>query len=357
MIGDLGRLLEDQHSNHPQALLERARLPGRSMGPLARALETFFTDRGLALATDQAEQLAAGRRRRRIDAVPEPLRPAVESFNTFMLRSRERARRAGTLPRSDVTIDGKLSTVRDLAKLITERGKQDWALVEVHDIEAFLNILPKGRSRRLTITRQFFRFAKAHKIVLVDPTRGLSAKATKGFTGKILTLDQQRELFRRWTTDPAAHPHEVLLGILALLHGASSNEIRHLRIADLDPLDRTIRLGQRPHPVPMDPVSWTVLQRCLTHRQIQRTDNPHVMVTKGTKAGKTPASIAYVSHVLDACGISPRTLRSTRLVDLVNTMDPKLVAAAFGMSPEGVMIYLADHIDPTREAALPADRP
>ena len=29
-------------------------------------------------------------------------------------------------------------------------------------------------------------------------------------------------------------------------------------------------------------------------------------------------------------------------------MDPKLVAAAFGMNPEGVMIYLADHVDEGR---------
>jgi hypothetical protein len=58
-----------------------------------------------------------------------------------------------------------------------------------------------------------------------------------------------------------------------------------------------------------------------------------------------------VSHVLDPCGVPPRMLRSTRLVDMVNTMDPKLVAAAFGMDPEGVMIYLADHIDDGR---LPA---
>lgn len=40
----------------------------------------------------------------------------------------------------------------------------------------------------------------------------------------------------------------------------------------------------------------------------------------------------------------------TRLADLVNTMDPKLVAAAFGMNPEGVMIYLADHVDSGRLA-------
>lgn len=93
-----------------------------------------------------------------------------------------------------------------------------------------------------------------------------------------------------------------------------------------------------------------ILQSCLTHRQTQRTDNPHAMVTKGTKAGRSPASTAYVSHVLDACGVPPRMLRSTRLVDLVNTMDPKLVAAIFGMDPEGVMIYLADHVHEGRHS-------
>jgi len=78
MLTALGRLLADPHSNQPQVLLERARRPGRSMGTLARALEDFFTDRGQAIPTDQAERLAAGRRRRRIDATPASLRPAVE---------------------------------------------------------------------------------------------------------------------------------------------------------------------------------------------------------------------------------------------------------------------------------------
>jgi hypothetical protein len=43
----------------------------------------------------------------------------------------------------------------------------------------------------------------------------------------------------------------------------------------------------------------------------------------------------------------------TRLADLVNTMDPKLVAAAFGMNPEGVMIYLAGHVDRTLLVTMP----
>ncbi|GGJ69415.1 hypothetical protein GCM10010121_095150 [Streptomyces brasiliensis] len=109
---------------------------------------------------------------------------------------------------------------------------------------------------------------------------------------------------------------------------------------------RTVRLGKRPHPVPLDPASWTVLQRCLAHREAWRTDNLHVMVTKGRKVGRSPASTACLSHVLDGCGFPPRMIRSTRLVDLVNTMDPKLVAAAFGMDPQATLIYLADTSTP-----------
>ncbi|MGW5431240.1 tyrosine-type recombinase/integrase [Streptomyces sp. NPDC004059] len=352
-VTDLGRLLEDEHSHSPQALLERSRRPGRSMGSFARTLEDFFTLNGLALPTDQAERLAAGRRKRRIDAVPGPLHPAVAAFDASRMRAQDRARRAGTRPRSNHTLETALATLRDLALfLVDHRGKNDWALVDVHDVEAFLATLPRARKRRLTVLRQFFRFARSQHIVLVDPTRVLTGREPTGFRGRTLTLDQQRDLFRRWTTDTHVHPHEALVGMLALLHGASSSEVRLLQVADLDPVAHTVRLGKRPHHVPLDPASWTVLQRCLAHREAWPTANPHVMVTKGTKAGRSPASTAYLSHVLDGCGCPPRMIRSTRLVDLVNTMDPKLVAAAFGMTAESTLIYLADHVN---EGLMPAD--
>jgi len=355
MITALGRLLTDEHPNHPAAVLERARLPGRSMGSLARALQDFFVDHGLALPTDQAERLAAGRRQRRIDATPAALRPAVDLWAQSMLRARQRARRAGTLPRSDHTIETALAIVRDLSRfLVGERGKHAWSLVDVHDIEVFLAGLPAARRRRLTVLGQFFVFVRTQRLVLVNPARGLTVREPRGFRGTTLTIEQQRALFRRWSVDPAVHPHEALLGILALLHGAASREVRQLTVADIDSTARTARLGDRPHPVPLDPTTWSVLQRCLAHRQAQRTDNPHVIVTRGTKAGRAPASAAYLSHLLDAAGVSARVLRGTRLVDLVNTIDAKLVAAAFGMNPEGVLPYLADHIDQPR---LPSPNP
>lgn len=349
MITELGRLLDGGQPDHPQNVLERARWPGRSMGPLARALEDYFTGQGMALPTDQADRLAGGRRQRRVSEVPAPLRPAAAKFCEHMLAARQRARRAGTRPRSDHTIETALAIVRDLARFLADqRGKLDWALADVHDIEAFLATLPKARKRRLTVLRQFFRFARTGRIILADPAQDVTAAAPRGFTGRTIAVDQQRVLFSRWTTSPDAHPHEALLGILALLHGASSSEVRHLQVSDIDAGARAIRLGKRPHPVPLDPASWQVLERCLAHRDGQQTANPHVIVTKGTKAGRPPASTAYISHVLDPAGVPPRTVRCTRLADLVNAMDPKLVAAAFGMNPEGVMIYLGDYIDPGR---------
>lgn len=345
MINTLGRLLSDEHPNRPEAVLDRARRPGRSMGSLARALEDFFTTESLAMPTDQVEQRAAQRRRHRIDASPAALRPGVEAFAESMLQARQRARRAGTRPRSDATIEAALAVIRDLALFLETRSKNNWSLVDVSDVEAFLARRPRGRAKHLTVLGQFFRFARKQRLVLVDPTAGLASRRARGFRGSVLDLATGRALFRRWTTDAAAHPHEALVGLLSLLHAAASHELRALRVDHIDHEQQAIRLGNRPLPVPLDPPSWTALQGCLAHRRELDTANPHVIVTRGTKAGRGPASTAYLSHVLDGCGIRPRVLRSTRLVDLIQHLDPKLVAASTGMTAEGVLTYFTDHVE------------
>ena len=84
LVTAIGRLLRDGQPSGPQALLERARRPGRSAGALARTLEEFFLGEHLAFGLDQEARLALGRRQRRINAVPEPLRPAVAGFTDVM---------------------------------------------------------------------------------------------------------------------------------------------------------------------------------------------------------------------------------------------------------------------------------
>lgn len=349
MITAVGRLLTDGEPSHPQALLERARRPGRSAGALAGTLEEFLVAEHLAFGLDQEARLALGRRQRRVDATPEPLRPAVSLFADHLVRCQERARRAATRPRADVTIESALSTVRDLARFLTaERAKTDWPLAEIADVEAFLRLQPANRTRRAGALRQFFRWARKNKIVLVDPTNALPAARHRGFIGQTLSLAEQRLLFRRWTTEENVDPHEALVGVLALLHAASNAELRKLRVTDIDRHGGTIRLVGRPHPMPLDPVSATALDRCLTHRTSLGTMNPHVIVTKITKTRNTPASTAYMSHVLDPAGVAPKRLRTTRLVDLVISLDPKVVAEALGMNAGGLVSYLADGVDTAR---------
>lgn len=130
----LEKILTDGGPISPAAVLERSRLPGRSMGGLARALEAYFVRHHLAMLTDQDNRLAQQRRQRRLTAVPAPLRPVVSRWLTFLLTSNERARSAGTKPRSERTIEYSLTIIRDLARCLEARGKQNWALTNRGDV-------------------------------------------------------------------------------------------------------------------------------------------------------------------------------------------------------------------------------
>lgn len=105
-------------------------------------------------------------------------------------------------------------------------------------------------------------------------------------------MTQQRDLYRRWTSEADVHPHERLVGLLALLHAASSLEARTLKVSDINIHDeqRAVSLGSRPQPTPLDPATWAALQATLSHRQALGTLNPHVLVTRGTKADARHAS-------------------------------------------------------------------
>lgn len=345
MLSRLSRYLVDDRPPHPQALLAAV----DADGPLARALEDFLTASALALRPDHDERRAAARRQSRIDAVPEPLRPAVARFAEYLLNGRDRARRAGAHPREHATIEARLTAIRDFAQFLTTRqDKTDWATVETGDIEAFLNAHPGRRASHLTGLRQFCRYARRRRLMLIDPTAGVKAPQSTAFRGPTLPAERQRELFARWNTRPEVHPHEAFVGLAALLHGATTQELQHLADADIDHDRHRIQLGRRPQPTPLDPWTWTALQRCLQHRKAFGSNNTHLLITNQTKATRAPASAGYVKTTLREVGIQPRILRSTRLVGLIGTVDPKLVATAYGMSHEAVIAYLADQVDTTR---------
>ena len=337
----------------PTAVLEAVRRPGPAVGELARALEAYFVESRQALALDTTAQAAAERRARRIAAIPDQFRSLATAFDAHQLQSRERARRAGTKPRSDSTLEINLSAVRDLAcYLSTHRpAVTDWTLVGAGDAESFLAgiVNPGYRARQLHALQGFFRFARQHRHILVDPTRYLNANSNRAFHGRVLEPICQRELFRRWTRDTdELHPHEPAIGLLGLLHGASATELRSLRVDDVDLTTATAVLGHRPHPIPLDPATTTALQRCLRHRDRSHSTGPWLLVNQKSKTVGKQVSLDYLAMILAPAQVTVQVLRATRLAQMVTTMDPVLVATAFGIRRGTALHYLADTVDATR---------
>jgi site-specific recombinase XerC len=341
----------------PLAALQAAGQSHRESSALARLLRAYFVHAHLMLPGDPATPAAAAARRaRRVAEVPAGFHDVVTAFDAAQLQARERARRAGTRPRTDHTLEINLSAVRDLARFLTchRPAVTGWQLVTRTDVEAFLATLPNpgNRVRNLHALRVFFRWARTRRLLLSDPTLGLRTNSNVAFHGEVLDLDQQRDLLRRWTTHAdQLNPNEPAVGLLALLHGASVAELRGIHAADLDLTAATIRLGHRPQPTPLDPHTTTALRHVLTHRRAIGPDNPHLLINQKTKTIAGPVSAAYLEKLLAPAGVTPLRLRVTRLATLVTTMDPILVAHAYGIRYNAATHYLADTVDPTRLAS------
>jgi hypothetical protein len=234
--------------------------------------------------------------------------------------------------------------VRDLAiHLTAARPITRWAEVSTTDLEGFLASRPRNRRQDTYVLRRYFAWARQRKLILIDPARPLRLAPQPAFTGTVLDTATQRTLLRRWTS-LATHPHERLAGLLALLHAASSAQIRVLTVAGVDDLHRTLTLAGRPFPTPADPATWAAVQACLSHRDQLATVNPHVIVTGATRTGDAPADGSYLSGRLAPAGTTPSACRQTRIAQLVNDLDPKLTAAALGMRDSGLVRYLADNV-------------
>jgi ribosomal protein L37E len=350
ILREAGRLLAADPAASPPQLLDRCAPAGGTAG---RALRGFFTSRGLALPGDEKQRRAAARRRRHLDAVPAGLAAAVAGFNRGQLEERDRARRAGRRPLSDITLETRLRILRDLAVHLTSaRPVTSWSQVTTADLEGFLGHSPGNRHQRTYVLRGFFGWAKRRKLILIDPATTLQLGSQPAFTGSVLDDSAQRALFRRWTAN-TGHPHERLIGLLALLHAASSAQLRSLTISDADHAHRTLNLAGRPFPAPLDPVSWAALEDCLRHRAALRTLNPHMIVTSTTRTGDSPAHQSYLTRALRPAGTTPALCRQTRVSQLVTDLDPKLAAAALGMQDSGLVRYLTGNIDRDRLERTP----
>lgn len=264
MIRRLGALLSAGIPPTPTQLLTEA--DGSRLHP---TLEAFFVDRRMAMPGDIATKRAAARRAARLAAIPEVFRGPVVAFNEVQVERQNRARRLGLRPEVDDTIEYRLAMLRDFARFCEqERHSSGWETVTTSDVEAFMARRRQRDSLLLLPLRQFFRWARRRRLVLVDPTKGLSLGPQPRFTGAALGIDEQRRLFRRWTTpQDDVHPYEAFVGLMALVHGATRIELASVVLDDIDVPHHAVHLGKRPHPLPLDPDTWEVVEGALAHHR------------------------------------------------------------------------------------------
>jgi hypothetical protein len=338
-----GRVISADASAGPRQIVASTTRADGTLDAAGRAMAAFFTSQGLIMPGDQASRRAAARRQRYLDAVPAGLADAVTAFNDGQLAKQDRARLASRRQLSDITLETRLRILRDLAGHLATGQITSWSEVTTADLEDFLASRPRSRHQDTYVLRRYFAWARQHKLILIDPARPLRLGAQPGFTGTVLDAGTRRALFRRWTS-PATHPHERVAGLLALLHAASSAQIRGLTVTGVDGRHRTLALAGRPFPAPADPATWAAVQASLAHRDRLATLNPHVIVTNATRTGDTPADGSYLTRRLAPAGTTPSACRQTRIAQLVNDLDPKLTAAALGMHDSGLVRYLADNV-------------
>jgi hypothetical protein len=305
------RLIIEVGTTDPQELLSHA---CRNNPWLGRPLADFFHAHHLLTEpTGTEDERAAIRRERRIEAVPAPLRPAVADFAEALLIQRERAEGLGLRPNRLKTIEVRLDTIRDLSLYAHAQGHTTWASLTATDLEAFLAQNPDRRASWLAGLRQFFSHVHRAGMVLHNAAAFLDAPQPRGFRGPTLTIAEQRVLYRRWSTSPDIHPHEAFIGLAALLHAATTTELRLLTLDQISIACRTVRFPERSIDIDLDAASWNALEGCLTHRASMHTGNPHVLVTRLTRTTNGPAGAAHIRDTLAPVGLLPRILRSTRL--------------------------------------------
>ena len=152
-------------------------------------LTAFFTVHGLALAPDRPRQRAAARRERYRRGHAAPLRDAVAEFDHTQISEQDRAAAPGSASSATSPSQTRLRILRDLAQhLNARRTITGWAEVATADLEDFLARAPAARHQRTYVLRRFFAWAKGRKLILTDPTRGLSLGAQPAFTGTVLDI-------------------------------------------------------------------------------------------------------------------------------------------------------------------------
>jgi site-specific recombinase XerD len=312
----------------------------------AAILGDFFTRHGVP--ADGPDTTVASWRQGRLDRLPARLQPAGQQFVNYLVDQQRRTVLYGGASLSDKTIAYRINVLLQLADHLDSRGVDDWAAVTAEDLEAFLTI---NTAQRIPALRAFFAFTRRRKITLINPAAHLRRSQRKGYAGPLIDHTRQRQLLQRWQEEDT-DPRERVVGLLCLIHAASNEDVRMLSLDDIDiDLDQaTVRLRNRRRPVPLDPLTVNAIRACLQQRPTTAEDNRFLLVTHHSRQHNRPCSIGFPVRALTKVGLTPQVLRQTRLSDLAQRADPRMMAEAIGITKEAAAHYIIGNVHRAEDA-------
>ncbi|MCC2928992.1 hypothetical protein [Bacillus sp. LBG-1-113] len=210
-----------------------------------------------------------------------------------------------------------------------------------HTIE-YLTYLKQKNSQKTVYTRSreldsFFKWAYDNKKVFFNPMNNLNINYFHQ-TSEALTTEDQKKLISQWL-HPDCDPLEASIGLLALVYACSPLEISRIKLEDLS--SNQINFSNRSIQIEIPVKITTVLNRYLEWREysIKGANCDYLFVTRRSYKLNKPVSSAFILSKLHSYNISTRALRATRLINIAQTGNVKILEG-LGLSYEGTRPYL-----------------
>jgi site-specific recombinase XerD len=189
-------------------------------------------------------------------------------------------------------------------------------------------------SSKADILRTFFAWAKLNRLCQANPVDGMEIDWGPREVHP-LPEPEVAELLRAWT-NPSTDPRTAVVGLLCLLYGLSTGQIRTLPVSAVDLTAGTFYGLEVPAPLP----DWLrpVLDRYLRWRQdvLGGVQSERLVVTRSLNV--TPVHLCLFVQLLKPYGVSVRQLRSTALAQTLQHGHLKLLTV-FGLTNEGMRRY------------------
>ena len=148
---------------------------------------------------------------------------------------------------------------------------------------------------------------------------------------KSISFDKQKELIKKWI-DSDTHPRIALIGLLSLIHAFSAYELTNIKLTDINENVITVPNRQVKNVMLADQIT-EVLNRYLVWRQqlLHDAKCDYLIVSRVSYKKNVPVTQGVIYGDLKKTGISARQLRATRLIDLSQKGNLKLL--------EGILTY------------------